>query len=149
GRLELAQAIIDSANPLTARVIVNRAWMHHFGFGLVRTPSDFGFRGDPPTHPELLDYLAGKFVESGWSLKKLHQLIMTSAAYRQPSGDNETARKMAPENQLLWRRNRRRLEIKCVRDSMPAAAGRLALTPGGVPFPLTADPSTPRRSVYG
>ena len=100
GRLELARAIIDPANPLTARVIVNRVWMHHFGSGLVRTPSDFGFRGDPPTHPELLDYLAVKFVESGWSLKKLHRLIMTSAAYRQASADNEAARKIDPENQL-------------------------------------------------
>jgi hypothetical protein len=149
GRLELAQAIIDSANPLTARVIVNRVWIQHFGFGLVRTPSDFGFRGDPPTHPELLDYLAVKFVESGWSLKKLHRLIMTSAAYRQASADNATARKIDPENQLLWRMNRRRLEIECVRDSMLAAAGRLDLTAGGVPFSLTAEPSTPRRSVYG
>ena len=149
GRLELAQAIIDPANPLAARVIVNRVWMHHFGFGIVRTPSDFGFRGDPPTHPELLDYLAVKFVESGWSLKKLHRLIMTSAAYRQASADNEAARKLDPENQLLWRMNRRRLEIESVRDSMLAAAGRLDLTAGGVPFPLTAEPSTPRRSVYG
>ena len=116
GRLELARAIIDPDNPLTARVIVNRVWMHHFGFGLVRTPSDFGFRGDPPTHPELLDYLAVKFVESGWSLKKLHRLIMTSAAYRQASADNEAARKIDPENQLLWRMNRRRLEIEsCAR----------------------------------
>ena len=112
GRLELAQSIIDPANPLTARVIVNRVWMHHFGFGIVRTPSDFGFRGDPPTHPELLDYLAVKFVESGWSLKHLHRLIMTSAAYRQASADNEAARKLDPENQLLWRMNRRRLEIE-------------------------------------
>ena len=149
GRLELAQAIIDPANPLTARVIVNRVWMHHFGFGIVRTPSDFGFRGDPPTHPELLDYLAVKFVESGWSLKKLHRLIMTSAAYRQGSADNEAARKIDPENQLLWRMNRRRLEIEAVRDSMLAAAGRLDLTAGGMPFPLTAEPSIPRRSVYG
>jgi hypothetical protein len=149
GRLELAQAIIDPANPLTARVIVNRVWMHHFGFGIVRTASDFGFRGDPPTHPELLDYLAVKFVESGWSLKHLHRLIMTSAAYRQASADNEAARKLDPENQLVWKMNRQRLEIECVRDSMVAAAGRLDLTAGGVPFSLTAEPSTPRRSVYG
>jgi hypothetical protein len=149
GRLELAQAIIDPANPVAARVIVNRVWMHHFGFGIVRTPSDFGFRGDPPTHPELLDYLAVKFVESGWSLKKLHRLIMTSAAYRQSSADNEAARKQDPENLLLWRMNRRRLEIEAVRDSMLAAAGRLDLTAGGLPFPLTSEPSTPRRSVYG
>jgi hypothetical protein len=149
GRFELAQAIIDPSNPLTARVIVNRAWMHHFGFGLVRTPSDFGFRGDPPTHPELLDYLAVRFVESGWSLKKLHRLIMTSAAYRQASTDNESARKVDPENLLVWRMNRRRLEIEGVRDSILAAAGRLDLMAGGVPFLLTAEPSTPRRSVYG
>jgi hypothetical protein len=149
GRLELARAIIDPANPLTARVIVNRVWMHHFDFGLVRTPSDFGFRGDLPTHPELLDYLAVKFVESGWSLKNLHRLVMTSAAYRQASADNETARKIDPENQLLWRMNRRRLEIESIRDSLLAVAGRLDLTAGGVPFLLTAEPSTPRRSVYG
>jgi len=149
GRLELARAIIDPGNPLTARVIVNRVWMHHFGSGLVRTPSDFGFRGDPPTHPELLDYLALKFVESGWSLKTLHRLLMTSAAYRQASADNEAARKIDPENQLVWRMNRRRLEIECLRDSMLAAAGRLDGTMGGVPFSLTAQPSVPRRSVYG
>ena len=149
GRLELARSIIDAENPLTARVIVNRVWMHHFGSGLIRTPSDFGFRGDPPTHPELLDYLALKFVESGWSLKKLHRLLMTSAAYRQASGDNEAGRKIDPENQLLWRMNRRRLEIESLRDSMLAAAGRLDLTMGGVPFSLTAQPSVPRRSVYG
>ena len=123
-------------NPLTARVIVNRVWMHHFGFGLVRTPSDFGFRGDPPTHPELLDYLAVKFVESGWSLKKLHRLIMTSAAYRQASADNEAARKIDPENQLLWRMNRRRLEIESLRDSMLAAAGRLDSRPEAFRFSL-------------
>jgi hypothetical protein len=149
GRLELARSIIDPENPLTARVIVNRVWMHHFGAGLVRTPSDLGLRGDPPTHPELLDYLAVKFVESGWSLKKLHRLLMTSAAYRQASSDNEAARKIDPENQLLWRMNRRRLEIESLRDSMLAAAGRLDLTMGGVPFSLTAQPSVPRRSVYG
>jgi hypothetical protein len=150
GRLELAHAIIDPENPLTARVIVNRVWMHHFGFGLVRTPSDFGVRGDTPTHPELLDYLAVKFVQSGWSLKKLHRLIMNSAAYRQASADNEAARQVDPENQLLWRMNRRRLEIESVRDSMLAAAGRLdPAAAGDVPFSLTAQPSVPRRSVYG
>jgi hypothetical protein len=149
GRLELARAIIDPENPLTARVIVNRVWMHHFGAGLVRTPSDFGFRGDAPTHPELLDFLAVKFVESGWSLKKLHRAIMTSAAYRQASADSEAGRKIDPENQLLWRMNRRRLDIESLRDSMLAAAGRLDLKAGGVPFPLTAEPSVPRRSVYG
>jgi hypothetical protein len=149
GRLDLARAIIDPENPLTARVIVNRVWMHHFGFGLVRTPSDFGFRGDPPTHPELLDYLAVKFVQSGWSLKKLHLLMMSSAAYRQASDDNEAGRKLDPENRLLWRMNRQRLEIESLRDSMLAAAGRADLTVGGIPFSLTAQPSVPRRSLYG
>jgi uncharacterized protein DUF1553/uncharacterized protein DUF1549/cytochrome c len=149
GRLELARAVIDPANPLTARVIANRVWMHHFGFGLVRTPSDFGFRGDPPTHPELLDYLAVKLVESGWSLKSLHRLIMTSAVYRQASADSEAGRKIDPENRLLWRMNRQRLEIESLRDSMLAAGGTLDLTLGGVPFSLTAQPWVPRRSVYG
>ena len=149
GRLDLAKAIIDPENPLTARAIVNRVWMHHFGSGIVRTPSDFGFRGEPPTHPELLDYLAVNFVESGWSLKKLHRTIMMSAAYKQSSADNEAARKIDPDNQFLWRMNRRRIEIESLRDSMLAAAGRLDLTAGGVPFPLTAQPSIPRRSVYG
>ncbi|MBK5292454.1 MAG: PSD1 domain-containing protein [Acidobacteriia bacterium] len=149
GRLDLAHAIIDPANPLTARVIVNRIWMQHFGAGLVRTPSDFGLRGDPPTHPELLDFLAVQFIQSGWSLKKLHRLIMTSATYRQASSDNEAARRLDPENLLLWRMNRRRLEIESIRDSMLAAAGRLDLKQGGVPFLLTAQPAVPRRSVYG
>jgi hypothetical protein len=149
GRLELARAIVDPENPLTARVIVNRVWMHHFGYGLVRTPSDFGVRGDPPTHLELLDYLAIRFMQSGWSLKGLHRLVMTSAAYRQGSADNEAARKVDPENQLLWRSNRQRLEIESLRDSMLAASGRLDLRAGGVPFPLTVQPSVPRRSVFG
>ncbi|MGH9721937.1 MAG: PSD1 and planctomycete cytochrome C domain-containing protein [Bryobacteraceae bacterium] len=149
GRLELARAIIDAANPLTARVIVNRVWMHHFGFGLVRTPSDFGLRGDPPTHPGLLDYLAVKLMKDGWSLKKLHRVMMTSAVYRQSSGDREAGRRIDPDNLLLWRMNRRRLEIESLRDAMLAAAGRLDETVGGVPFALTAQPSTPRRSVYG
>jgi hypothetical protein len=149
GRLELAHAIIDPENPVTARVIVNRVWMHHFGYGLVRTPSDFGVRGDPPTHFELLDHLAIRFVQSGWSLKNLHRLVMTSAAYRQGSADNEIARKVDPENHLLWRWNRQRLEIESLRDSMLAASGRLDPRVGGVPFPLTAQPSVPRRSVFG
>ncbi|HYP06625.1 MAG TPA: PSD1 and planctomycete cytochrome C domain-containing protein, partial [Bryobacteraceae bacterium] len=148
-RLDLARAIISPDNPLTARTVVNRVWMHHFGFGLVRTPSDFGFRGDKPTHPELLDYLAVKLIESGWSLKALHRLIMTSAVYTQASDDNSVARGVDPENLLLWRMNRRRLDIESLRDAMLKAAGRLDLKSGGVPFSLTAQPSVPRRSVYG
>ena len=86
--LDLAQAIASPDNPLTARVIVNRIWQHHFGQGLVATPSDFGLRGEPPTHPALLDYLAGYFIDEGWSIKKLHRLIMLSAVYQQASDDN-------------------------------------------------------------
>ena len=89
GRLELARAIVDPDNPLTARVWVNRVWMHHFGAGLVRTPSDFGTRAEPPSHPELLDWLAGRFVAEGWSLKRLHRLILLSATYRQRSDGPE------------------------------------------------------------
>lgn len=149
GRLDLALAIIDPANPLTARVMVNRVWMHHFGSALVRTPSDFGVRGEPPTHPELLDFLALKFMESGWSLKKLHRMIVLSATYRQASFDNEAGRKTDPENLLLWRMNRQRLDVESLRDSMLAASGRLNLRMGGIPFALTAQPSVPRRTVYG
>lgn len=149
GRLDLARAIASKDNPLTARVIVNRVWMNHFGAGLVRTPSDFGLRGDPPTHPELLDHLAVKFMESGWSLKKLHREIMLSAAYQQSSADNPEARMQDPENQLLWRMNRQRLDIESLRDSVLAASGKLDNRIGGVPFSLTATPSVPRRTVYG
>ncbi len=149
GRLEFARSVVDKVNPLTARVIVNRVWMHHFGMGLVPTPSDFGFRGDLPSHPELLDTLAVELMQSGWSLKRLHRRILTSAVYRQGSGNNEAARAVDPENRLLWRMNRRRLEIESLRDNMLLAAGRLDRGVGGLPFSLAALPSSPRRSVYG
>ena len=149
GRLDLAKAIASKDNPLTARVIVNRVWMHHFGAAIVRTPSDFGLRGDPPTHPELLDYLAVNFMKSGWSLKKLHRTIMLSAAYQQSSANNPEARKQDPENQLLWRMNRQRLDIEGLRDSVLAASGQLENKIGGVPFAITASPTVPRRTVYG
>jgi len=149
GRLDLAMAIASKNNPLTARVIVNRVWMHHFGAGIVRTPSDFGLRGDAPTHLELLDHLAVKFMESGWSLKKLHRTIMLSAAYQQSSANNPEARSQDPDNQLLWRMNRQRLDIESLRDSVLAASGRLENKIGGVPFGLTASPAVPRRTVYG
>ncbi len=150
GRLELARKIADPANPLTARVLVNRVWAWHFGKGIVGTPSDFGFRGDRPTHPELLDYLAAKFVAEGWSIKKLHREIMLSAAYRQSSRPADAApnsKKVDPENKLLARMNPRRLEFEAYRDSMLAVAGRLDSTPGGKPVDVTkAD--TKRRTVY-
>ncbi len=112
GRLELARAIVSPDNPLTARVIVNRVWMHHFGRALVDTPSDFGLRSDPPTHPELLDWLAATFVEEGWSLKALHRRILLSNTYRQQSLDRSECVAVDPENTLIWKQNRQRLELE-------------------------------------
>jgi len=148
GRLELAKAIVDKNNPLTPRVIVNRVWQWHFGQGLVRTPSDFGVRGDAPTHPELLDFLADWFVQNGWSLKKLHALILSSQTYQQSSADNPTARQRDPENKLLWRMNRQRLDFESLRDAMLAASGQLDSTAGGVPDDITSWPFARRRTVY-
>ena len=125
-RLTLARWIASAENPLTARVIVNRVWQHHFGEGLVATPSDFGQMGARPTHSELLDWLADWFVnEAGWSLKKLHRLILTSETYRQSSAWNETAGNHDPENKLLWRYPFRRLDVEAIRDSMLVATGNL------------------------
>ena len=149
GRLDLAKAIADPKNPLTARVFVNRVWMHHFGKGLVGTPSDFGVRCDPPTHPELLDYLADRFVKDGWSVKKLHRLILLSDTYRQRSDDRPECVKVDPENRLLWKFNRQRLDFEAMRDSMLAVAGRLDVTIGGPAVDLLAQPFVPRRTVYG
>ena len=149
GRLELAQAIASADNPLTARVLVNRVWMQHFGQGLVRTPSDFGLRSDPPTHPELLDYLAARFVEEGWSIKKLHRWIVLSATYAQDSVDRAEYVKNDPANTLLWKMNRRRLDFEALRDGLLAAGGQLELTPGGLGVELTTEPFTKRRAVYG
>jgi mono/diheme cytochrome c family protein len=149
GRLDMAKAIASPENPLTARVMVNRVWAWHFGNGLVRTPSDFGLRSDPPSHPELLDYLALRFVEGGWSVKKLHRLIMLSSAYQQGSELNPVAYKADPENTLLWRVNRRRLEFEAMRDSVLAVSGRLDRTIGGRPADITGDSPNPRRTVYG
>ncbi|HMV46374.1 MAG TPA: PSD1 and planctomycete cytochrome C domain-containing protein [Blastocatellia bacterium] len=148
GRLELAQAITDKHNPLTARVIVNRVWQWHFGQGLVRTPSDFGARGDAPTHPELLDYLAGWLMENGWSLKRLHTLILLSRTYRQSSADNPAARGRDPENKLFWRMNRQRLDFESLRDAMLAVSGQLERNGGGVPDDITSWPFARRRTVY-
>ena len=149
GRLELAKSIASPENPLTARVMVNRVWTWHFGAGLVRTPSDFGLRSDPPTHPELLDYLAHRFVENGWSVKKLHKLIMLSSAYQQTSDHNPTAYAADPENTLLWRSNRRRLEFEALRDSVLAVTGKLDRALGGRPVDITGDSNVARRTVYG
>jgi hypothetical protein len=148
GRLELAQAIASNDNPLTARVIVNRVWLTHFGAGLVATPSDFGVRADPPSHPELLDYLAASFIENGWSLKKLHKLIMLSNTYQQSSDDNPVYAEKDPNNRLLWKMNRRRLEFEPFRDTVLQVAGRLETKQGGQPVEITTRPFTARRTVY-
>jgi Protein of unknown function (DUF1553)/Protein of unknown function (DUF1549)/Planctomycete cytochrome C len=149
GRLELAQAIAAPDNPLTARVLVNRVWLHHFGNGLVRTPSDFGRRSEPPSHPALLDYLASRFVEDGWSLKKLHKLIMLSSVYQQgslPPGD--TAR-LDPENRLLSRMSRRRLDFEALRDSLLYVSGLLDAKMGGPAVEMFEAKPSKRRTVYG
>src|SRR5262249_26240202 len=147
GRLEMAQAIVHKDNPLTARVLVNRLWLHHFGAGLVTTPSDFGLRSDPPSHPELLDYLAKHFVEEGWSIKKRHRLILLSHAYRQQSRVVPEAAKVDPENRLLWRMNRRRLDFEALRDGLLAASGKLDLKMGGPAVDIVAAPFSGRRTV--
>jgi mono/diheme cytochrome c family protein len=158
GRLELAQAIINPANPLTARVIVNRAWTHHFGAGLVRTPSDFGTRAETPSHPELLDWLACRFMEDGWTLKQLHRRIMTSETYRQASiadfglriadSQKPNPQSIDPENRLLWRMNSRRLSFEELRDSLLAASGKLDSAVGGRSGDLFS-PAFVRRTLYG
>jgi mono/diheme cytochrome c family protein len=149
GRLELAQAIANKDNPLTARVMVNRVWNLHFGRGLVRTPGDFGTKGELPTHPELLDWLASHFMADGWSLKKLHRTMMLSAAYQQASDDRPDAAAADPENRLVWRMNRRRLDFEAMRDSLLACAGQLDLQMGGRGVELTTPPFAKRRAVYG
>ncbi len=148
-RLGLARAIIDDSNPLTRRVLVNWAWQNHFGVGLVRTPDDFGTRGQPPTHPELLDYLADEFRKQGWSFKWLHKQILLSRAYRQGAIENETHRNVDPDNALLWRLPRRRLDFESMRDAMLAVSEELDVSIGGRPVDLAATPTIPRRSVYG
>ena len=124
-RLTLARWIASPDNPLTARVIVNRVWQHHFGEGLVRTPSNFGKIGQPPTHPKLLDWMAAWFVDNGWSIKKLHRLILTSNTYRMSKQWNTEYGAEDPENRLLWRVSYTRLEVEAIRDSMLAVTGRL------------------------
>jgi hypothetical protein len=145
GRLQLADWLTRPENPLTARVMVNRIWQHHFGEGLVRTPNDFGERGERPTHPELLDYLAARFVGSGWSVKAMHRLIMLSAVYQQGSGVSPAALARDPDNRLAGRMNRQRLEAEAIRDSLLAVSGRLDETFGGPPF---TDLAVSRRTLY-
>jgi cytochrome c553 len=149
GRLELARAIASPENPLTARVMVNRIWMHYLGNGLVGTGSDFGIRTGAPTHPELLDYMAARFVAEGWSLKKLQRQILLSAVYQQASIDRPEARAIDSENSLLWRANRRRLDLEALRDSLLFVSGTLDATMGGPSVEMVNPPKSRRRSVYG
>src|SRR6185295_11472991 len=171
GRLELANAIASKTNPLTARVMVNRIWQHHFGDGFVSTPDDLGNQSSPPTHPELLDWLASRFMSDGWSVKKLHRLILLSATWQQGSHNNPQFAEKDPFNHLLWRANVRRLEFEPLRDFILSIGGSLDLTMGGHPIDLAAGTriargretlaplnqanigsslsTVPRRSVYG
>ncbi len=136
-RIALARWLVDTANPLTARVMVNRLWHYHFGRGIVGTPGDFGFNGERPSHPELLDWLASEFQRRKWSVKEMHRLIMLSSTYQQSSRHDARAAAVDAGNRLLWRINRRRLDAEEVRDSILAASGKLEPTMGGpadVPF---------------
>lgn len=147
GRLELAKSIASNTNPLTSRVFVNQVWAHHFGNGLVGTLGDFGVRGDLPTHPELLDWLAIKFMENNWSIKKLHKVIVTSNTYKQSSNDREDCLKVDPENKLLWKQNRRRLDFESLHDSVLSVSGNLDLKVGGPSVSFFTGKN--RRAVYG
>ncbi|MFN3322805.1 MAG: PSD1 and planctomycete cytochrome C domain-containing protein [Bryobacteraceae bacterium] len=166
-RRGLAEWIASPSNPLTARVMVNRIWQHHFGEGIVRTPNNFGKTGQAPTHPELLDWLAVEFMERGWSIKAMHRLMMMSEAYQMASDDIAANLKIDPENRYVWRMPRRRLEAEIIRDQILAVAGTLDRTVGGpAVFPYIDpdlfqsstdrtwkgkpddDPSTWRRSIY-
>jgi hypothetical protein len=151
GRLEMARAVVSPDNPLTARVFVNRLWLHHFGAGLVRTPSDFGLRSEPPSHPELLDYLASRFVEGGWGMKRMQRWMVCSATYRQGAGEggekSEVGGQKDPENRLLSRTSRQRLDFESMRDAILLAAGQLDSTLGGPPVHLLGSFSR-RRSLY-
>ncbi|MBE2287167.1 MAG: DUF1553 domain-containing protein [Prosthecobacter sp.] len=148
GRLELAQALVEDAAPLTARVIVNRVWKHHFGRGLVDTPSEFGNLGELPTHPELLDDLTGRFMEHGWSIKWLHREILNSATWQQSSVVAAESEKRDPENKLYARMLRRRLDWESWRDAILSASGQIDLKMGG-PAAAISDMKNTRRSLYG
>jgi cytochrome c553 len=145
GRRELANWVASKNNPLTARVIVNRVWQWHFGTGLVATPNNFGLLSEPPSHPALLDWLAARFIEEGWSLKTLHRRILLSATYRQSSVVSREQQNADPDNRWLSRFAARRLEAEAIRDAMLFATGRLDPTPGGA---ASDDLMIPRRSLY-
>jgi len=138
-RSAFAQSLTDGRHPLTARVLVNRFWLHHFGRGIVDTPSDFGLLGDQPSHPKLLDWLASDFMENGWHLKRLHRMIMTSRAYKQSSRQNPTSMRKDPDNRLLSHMNIRRMEAEVIRDSILSLSGSLNRRLSGKPIPVMED----------
>ncbi len=161
GRLELARWLTDPAHPLTSRVIVNRVWLWHFGEGLVRSPDNFGLLGERPTHPELLDWLAQRFMSSGWSLKQLHRELMLSATYQMSSQFDARANELDPDHRLWWRRPIKRLEVEAVRDAVLAVSGSLDQRLGGSLLPTpnrnyvtstaNVNPAiydAPRRAIY-
>ncbi|MFO0901391.1 MAG: PSD1 and planctomycete cytochrome C domain-containing protein [Pirellulales bacterium] len=149
GRLDLARAIASPDNPLTARVFVNRVWMEHFGEPLVSTPSDFGTRATPPLQVDLLDWLAGKWMREGWSIKSLHRELMTTSLYQLSAASNADSRASDPENRLLTRLPRRRLDWEAMRDTLLSASGRLELRGAGRPVDVAGDPTARVRTVYG
>ncbi len=149
GRLQLADAIVEPDNPLTARVFVNRVWGNVIGSHLVATPSDFGLQAEPPSHPELLDWLAASFIERRWSLKSLVREIVLSQTYQQSTRQHDNAMAVDPENRLLWRANRKHLSIEAIRDSVLAVAGQLDRKAGGRPGWLWGPEYTHRRAIYG
>ncbi len=138
-RLALARRLTSPQYPLTARVIVNRIWLHHFGRGLVDTPADFGALGSPPTHPELLDWLAAEFIDSGWSVRHLHRLILQSAAWRQQTSCSAELEQADPDNHWYGRAALRRMDAEALRDSMLSVSGKLNAKPSGPPVPVMAD----------
>ena len=138
-RTAFAKHLTDGQHPLTARVLVNRFWLHHFGRGLVDTPGDFGKLGEHPSHPELLDWLAHDFMKQGWQLKRLHKLIMTSDAYRQVSWRNAKQDSIDPDNRLLGRVNIRRMEAETIRDAILSVSGQIKMKIGGKPVPVMED----------
>jgi len=148
GRRELAEAVASASNPLTARVMVNRIWQHHFGVGLVGTPSNFGLLGEAPTHPALLDYLAVRFVESGWSMKAIHRELMLSATYQLASSKDAHNEQTDADNRWLWRMSRKRLDVESWRDALLSTSGMLDPQLGG-PSTDLGQASNRRRTVYG
>ena len=149
GRLEMAKAIADPANPLTARVMANRVWQRLFGSGLVITPSDFGVRAEPPSHPKLLDFLAADFVDNGWSIKALIRGIVTSSTYQQGETVYPEYAERDPGNRLLWQMNRKRLDFEAMRDSVLSVSGNLTLKQGGRSVHIANKPDARCRTVYG